>query len=238
MNRFPFCVSANDTTSPVSPGRRKCPTVLPFTVTNVAVKHQLTGRARGRGEPQPADHVVEPGFQEAQQVFAGVPFLVSGHREQASELAFQERPRCGGLFVFHADVFRIPWVSPRGDGRVDPGERRRPLYRWGTWRNSGRPSKRASHPRADKACRLDLCIEPQNLRYKFSPHKTLDASRFGRAASVVRNRRHVFDRGDHKARPLERADRGFPPRARAFDENRHGLHAQPDGFLAALSAVT
>src|SRR5262245_56071389 len=56
---------------------------------------------------------------------------------------------------------------------------------------------------------------------------TSDAPLLGRAAAVVRNRRHVGDAGDLQAAGVQRADCGLAPGARA-------AHADLDGAQAVL----
>src|SRR2546426_6108983 len=53
----------------------------------------------------------------------------------------------------------------------------------------------------------------------------LDPAPLGRAATVVRNRGDVLDRGDLESGRLQRANRRFAPRARALHPHLDTLHA-------------
>src|SRR5450432_64043 len=53
----------------------------------------------------------------------------------------------------------------------------------------------------------------------------LDAAFFARAATIVRNRRHVLDRADLQTDRLNGANRGLTTGAGTFDPNFHFLHA-------------
>src|SRR5690606_37619053 len=61
-----------------------------------------------------------------------------------------------------------------------------------------------------------------------------DAALLARAATVVRNRRHVADRSDHEAGGLQSAQGGFTTGTGAADFDFKRLHAV---FLGLLGAV-
>src|SRR5512145_1514414 len=81
------------------------------------------------------------------------------------------------------------------------------------FRNKSVPSRRES-----------LHLGP---RYLAIVSSTSDAPLLGRAATVVRNRRHVRDARDLEPAGVQRADRGLASRARA-------AHAHLDGAQAVL----
>jgi hypothetical protein len=64
------------------------------------MENQLTGRAGRRRETEPANHVVETGFQKTEQVFPGVPFFVGSHREHTAELPFQNTGHTPSFLLF------------------------------------------------------------------------------------------------------------------------------------------
>src|SRR3954466_321094 len=67
-----------------------------------------------------------------------------------------------------------------------------------------------------------------------NPYAPLHSPLFGRAASVVRNRRHVGDRADLEADCIECAHRGLASRARALDAHFDILYA---AFLRGATAA-
>src|SRR5437899_13025218 len=61
-----------------------------------------------------------------------------------------------------------------------------------------------------------------------------NAAAFRRAASVMRDRRHIADRGDREADRLERAQCRFTPRTRALDLDVEGAHAMLHGLAPCI----
>src|SRR5205807_9849345 len=61
-----------------------------------------------------------------------------------------------------------------------------------------------------------------------------NAAAFRRTAAVMRDRRHVADRGDREADRLQRAQCRFTPRARALDLDVEGAHAMLHGLTAGI----
>src|SRR5512145_1603584 len=70
--------------------------------------------------------------------------------------------------------------------------------------------------------RESLHLGPRYLAIVLS---TSDAPLLGRAATVMRNRRHVLDARYLQAAGIERADRGLAPRARTADAHLDGAQA-------------
>ena len=60
------------------------------------------------------------------------------------------------------------------------------------------------------------------------------AAALGRAAAIVRDRRHVADGGDDQAHGLQRAQRGFAARTGARDFHFQGAHAVFDRLLGGV----
>ena len=65
----------------------------------MAVGHQLTGLGAGAGKAQAVNHVVQPGLQQAQQVFAGDARHLFSHLEIMAELAFQHAVIAAGILL-------------------------------------------------------------------------------------------------------------------------------------------
>src|SRR5437764_90580 len=61
-----------------------------------------------------------------------------------------------------------------------------------------------------------------------------DAAAFRRTAAVMRNRRHIADRGDRKPDRLQRAQSRLSPRARSLHLDIEGAHAVFHGLLAGI----
>src|SRR5437763_16675795 len=61
-----------------------------------------------------------------------------------------------------------------------------------------------------------------------------DAAALRRPHAVVRDRRHVADRGDLEADRLQRPERAFATRAGALHFHLEGAHAMLGGFLAGI----
>src|SRR5882757_8731466 len=62
----------------------------------------------------------------------------------------------------------------------------------------------------------------------------LYATTLGRAAAIVRNRRHIADRGDDEANGLQRAQRRLAARTRAGNFHFQGTHAVLDRLAAGI----
>src|SRR3546814_9267552 len=73
----------------------------------------------------------------------------------------------------------------------------------------------------DRRCRRPGAEPPLPGR----PGETSNAPALRRPAPVVRDRRHVADRGDREAHRLQRAQRRFTARARALHVDLEGPHA-------------
>src|SRR5258708_32927459 len=58
----------------------------------------------------------------------------------------------------------------------------------------------------------------------------LNAATLGRAAAIVRYRRHIADRGDDKTNSLQRAQRRLAARTRAGDFDFQSTHAMLDRY--------
>src|SRR5437588_3243323 len=61
-----------------------------------------------------------------------------------------------------------------------------------------------------------------------------DAAAFRRTAAVMRDRRHIADRGDRKPDRLQRAQSRLSPRARSLHLDIEGAHAVFHGLLAGI----
>src|SRR5690606_9614492 len=88
-------------------------------------------------------------------------------------------------------------------------------------------SGRGRHLRGARACTWDQYNEP----WFFS---SSDATLLRRAASVVRDGRHVDDVDDLVADVVQRTNGGLPTRTRALDAHFQRLHAVVEGGLAGL----
>src|SRR5437773_6639526 len=180
----------------------------------MAVRHHLAPlAARGR-EAEPMYDVVEPELEESQEVLAGDALLGLGPLEVLAELALQHAVDPLGLLLLaqlHAERGRLAAVQPvLTRGIVAPldralvGEAASALQEELHAFASAQPALRVAIPRHGRP------LHPPPLR---------------RAAPVVRNRRHVTDRGDLQTGRLQRADGRLPARAGTTHEDFDLLQA-------------
>src|SRR5438045_3265463 len=73
-----------------------------------------------------------------------------------------------------------------------------------------------------------LAISLTHLPWKFNG---LNTPPFWRTASVMGDRRHILDQGDHHPGSLKRTHGGFTPGTRALDMDFDFLETQVHGFL-------
>ena len=85
-----------------------------------------------------------------------------------------------------------------------------------------------------RGCRRTRGLAPNGLGRRAIP--ALDAAPLARAAAIVRDRRHVPDRGDREADRLQRAQSRLAARNRGPAPAPRALHAVLGGLLPACSA--
>src|SRR6267143_1486941 len=97
--------------------------------------------------------------------------------------------------------------------------------------------KRGIYPRREPAAKppgFFVQRSPPARSPRPAGDRELHAAAFGRAAAVMRDRRHIADRGDRKTDRLEGAQRRFTPRARALDLDVEGAHAMLHGLAPGI----
>src|SRR6266705_2237979 len=192
---------------------------------DVAVPDELARHVAALGEPGPVDHVVEAALQDLEQHLAGLAALAGRLLVVVVELPLQDAVDPAGLLLL-ADLEQelallrpVPAVLA---GRIGPdlnGALRR-IALGALQEQLHLLSAAALAVRTGVSSHLSLLLDPAPL---------------GWAAAIVRNRGDVLDRADLQAGGLQRPDGGFPPRARALDEDvdlAHAmLHRAPGGRL-------
>src|SRR5215831_4427417 len=187
---------------------------LPSVHLEMAVRHHLaTFTARG-GEAEPMHDVVEPELEEPQEILAGDALLGLGPLEVLAELALQHAVDALGLLLFaelDAEGGRLAAVQPMLARRIVAafdralvGEAARTLQEQFLPFAAAQPALRVTIARHGRL------LHPPPLR---------------RPAPVVRNRRHVADRGDLETGGLQRADGRLAPSSGASHEHLDLLQA-------------
>ena len=173
----------------------------------VAVRHELSRVvARGR-DSEPEDDVVEPKLEDPQEVLAGHAGAGFGLLEIVVELALEDAIDAADLLLL-AELEAIVADLAASDA-VLARRRRTPLE----------GALLGVAARALQEELRALAAAESADRTGVSSHDAspgLDAAPLGRAAAVVRDGRHVSDRGHFETRGLERADRLLPARARTL----------------------
>src|SRR5206468_12263265 len=67
-----------------------------------------------------------------------------------------------------------------------------------------------------------------------APTEASNAAAFRRPSDIMRERRHIADRGDRKPDRLQRAQSRLSPRARSLHLDIEGAHAVFHGLLAGI----
>ena len=178
--------------------------------TYVAVADQLARLVPARSPARPEDDVVEAGLEHPKQVLAGDAGLPVGLLVHVAELRLEHAVDTAGLLLLaklgvvlgglaHAVA---PVLSRRVRASLDRAADRLALRALQEELDLLPPAEAADRSGVSSHCR--------------SP---LDPAPLLRAASVVGDRRDVFDPGDLDARARKRADGRLTPRPWTADEN-------------------
>src|SRR6266536_2586749 len=192
---------------------------------DVAVPDKLAGHVAALGEARPVDHVVETALQDLEQHLAGLAALAGRLLVVVVELPLKDAVHAAGLLLLPdleqvlALLRPVPAVLAGRVGADLNGALRR-IALGALQEQFHLLPAAALAVRTGVSSHLSLLLDPAPL---------------GRAAAIVRNRRDVLDRADLQPGGLQRPDGGFPPRARALDEDvdlAHAmLHGAPGGGL-------
>src|SRR5438874_1501747 len=183
----------------------------PAVAGDVPVGDELAGVASRGGEANPVDDVVEPRLQQAQQVEAGDAGHLRGPVEVEPELALKQEVDSARALL-GAQLDPVVGHLAAADLGVHAGRHRATVER---------ALREALLPLEEELDALAAAVTAD--RAFVAGH--LDAPPLGRAAAVVRDRRHVGDRRDLETRRLQGADGGLAAGARALDEDVDLLEA-------------
>src|SRR5882672_3391560 len=164
--------------------------------TEVPVPDELAGLGAVVRETEPEDHVVETALQHLQQHLAGHALGARRLLEVVAELALHDAVHAARLLL----LAQLRTVV----GLLDPAALTVLARRIGASLHgalvaaAARPLQKQLHPGTP--------AEPAFRVVIYRHLALLDPAPLGRAATVVRDRGDVFDRGDLEPRRLQRAD--------------------------------